>query len=472
MMKWGTQKQRLSRYRRYKGRNRGFVIPLVMGMGLLMLLVAVTMMLRSQTQVTTASAQKASERSIAIAETGLERVRDYLSRNRGLLNQNFDPSAATPLKWAGDSSSFLDQRFCNGSHPEYQEADAFNEPIEVEGGRYQVVSYLPTPSSEGCSATNRCLTIKGEALDGNEVRSATQIRAHVPVSRNVVPASTPPVLWAENYTWPGTGTQVLSTASHEIVEAKCGTIGSLVGSGNRIAAGTVISSPTRPLPPPLSLPSGAINLGSYSAPTNATTIFPRAADIALYPSGNGSVPNEYVYRAASITVTSTGAIVVPAGSKVTFFIDNNISTTVGTGSGNRRPKIGHDCTDANNDGISDGTTIINGCSPGDLKLIGMNTTSGTFAIANNNNSTPSTTTEAVIIAPNYTVTIGQASFTTRFKGVIWSRNINLSQGTTTIEPVNVPWSVLQPTVPPLSPPGSVLPLSMDSIRKLERVSVQ
>lgn len=448
-----------SRSRRFRSRQRGFVLPLVMGMGLLMLLVAVTMTFRSQTQNTTAAAQKASERSIAIAEVGVSRMQDFFSRNRGLLRQNFP--------WAGASGRPLDNLGCTSANATYTEANSLNGAVGVDGGQFQLVSYAAPTSVPGTGT----LVLRGDATVGGEVKSQTQLQVKIPISRAVVPAANPPELWAENFTFPASGTQITSNASHQIVEAKCGTLSSLVGAGNRIAAGQVTSSPTRPLPPPLNLPSGTIDLGSYTAPANATTIFPRAADVALHPSGNGSVPNEYVYRAASITVTSTGAIVVPAGSKVTFYVNNNITTTVGTGTGNRRPKIGHDCTDSNSDGISDGATIVSGCSAGDLKIIGMNATAGTFTIANNNNTTPTTTTEAVIIAPNYTVNVGQSSFTTRFKGMIWARTIDTTQGTTTVEPASVAWTTLQPTLPPINPPGSVLPLSMDSFSNWERVNV-
>lgn len=458
--------------RRFWFRQRGFVLPLVMGMGLLMLLVAVTMTFRSQTQNTTASAQKASERSIAVAEVGLARMQDFFSRNRGLLRQTFDSTVSTPVLWAGASGRFLDNLGCTSSNATYSEAQAFNNPVSVDGGQFQLVSYTAPGTVPGTGT----LTLRGDATVGGEVKSQTQLRVRIPVSRAVVPAANPPELWAENFTFPASGTQITSNASHQIIEAKCGTLSSLVGAGNRIAAGQVVSSPTRTLPPPLTLgspiPPNIIDLGSYTAPASATTIFPRAVDVALYPSGNGSVPNEYVYRAASITINATGSIVIPAGKKVTFYISNSFTSTAPASASDRRAKLGHDCTDSNEDGISDGTSIINGCLPSDVKIFGMNTgTTQSITIANNNNVTPTTTTEAVIIAPNYAVNIGQTSHTTRFKGMIWARNINLSLGTPIVEPASVAWTTLQPTLPPISPPGSVLPLSMDSFSNWERVNI-
>lgn len=65
---------------RRRSNEQGFAIPIAVGMGLVMLLVGVTMIIRSQGDQVTASAQKATAQSLAIAEGGLSRTLDTLNK--------------------------------------------------------------------------------------------------------------------------------------------------------------------------------------------------------------------------------------------------------------------------------------------------------------------------------------------------------------------------------------------------------
>lgn len=454
-------------YRFLLRRQAGFTLPLVVGMGLVMMLIGVTMMLRSQTQNTTASAQRASEQSVAIAEIGVTRLQDFFSRHRGLLRENFDPYNTNPAnrKYWAENSGVLDEIGCTSPHPAYTEAAAFNNPVPVEGGQFRVIRYQAPSTIPGTGT----LTLDGEALMGSEVRSRTRLELGIPVSRSIVPSMATPELWAQDYTFPGAGTQVLSTATTQIVEAKCGNLGTLVGGA--IAAGQVTSSPTLSLPSPLASPIPAgdpYDLGLINTASGVTTILPRPTDT---PNGlNG----EYVYRGAiTLTTTGTSRVIVKPGEQVTLYLSGNLRTLLSAGGGSTtRVKIGHDCTDTDDppNGMSNGSTVVTGCSPSNFRIIGTSATTE-ISFASRHTAGAPTTTEAVIIAPNALVRIGQANYTTQFKGMIWAREINLSQGTTTVEPVPVGWTTLQPTLPPLNPPGSVLTLGMDSISNWERKAV-
>ncbi|WP_277867450.1 hypothetical protein [Candidatus Synechococcus calcipolaris] len=443
--------------------DQGFTLPLVVGMGLVMMLIGVTMMLRSQTQTTTASAQRASEQSVAIAEVGLTRIQDFFTRNRAFLREDIHPEGS--VYWAGESGAYLDDLGCNNSHPTYVEAEAFNESVPAQGGQFRIIRYQAPGSIPGTGT----LTLQGETLMGNQVRSSTRLELGIPVSRSIVPSMATPELWAQDYTFPGAGTQVLSTASTQIVEAKCGNLGTLVGGA--IADGQVTSNPALSLPSPLASPIPAgdpYDLGLINTASGVTTILPRPADT---PNGlNG----EYIYRGRiTLTTTGTSRVIVKPGERVTLYLSGDLRTALSAGgSSTTRVKIGHDCTDTSDppDGMSNGATVVTGCSPSNFKIIGTSATNE-ISFASRHTAGLPTTTEAVIIAPNALVRLGQANYTTRFKGMIWAREIDLSQGTTTVEPVPVAWTTLQPTLPPLNPPGSVLPLGMDSISKWERKAV-
>uniref|UniRef100_B8HSW5 Type 4 fimbrial biogenesis protein PilX N-terminal domain-containing protein n=1 Tax=Cyanothece sp. (strain PCC 7425 / ATCC 29141) TaxID=395961 RepID=B8HSW5_CYAP4 len=448
------RRQRYSRLHRFS-RNQGFTLPLIMGLGLLMVMIAVTLLLRTQTQQATSSSQKASEQSIAVAEIGLTRIQEFLSLNRVLTNQ--DNITAT-TSW----SSYLQGLGCSSSNlatPYLPDAT-----VNTAGGQFKVVTYTK-PSSIPGSGT---LFIDGVALQGTETRSTTRLRTRITVSRNIRPATNPPELWAQDFTFPASGTQINGTSTTQIVEAKCGTIASLVGTGNRISAGNAVSDPMRALPNSLTTPSTFYDLGAVNA---GVTILPRAGDTVNGPNG------EYVYRASSVNLPagSTQLIVTP-GMKVNLYLSGNLLGALSAGGASTtRVKIGHDCTDTDStpDGMSNGSTIVAGCTASNFKIFGISTaTSPTISFASRHTAglpvTGQTTTEAVIIAPNYTVTVGQNLYTTQFKGIIWAREINLSQGTTTVTPVPATWDELQQPVIPLSPPGSLYPLSISGISAWER----
>lgn len=78
-------------------RDRGFAMPLALGMGLVMLLVAATMIVRSQGDRITANAQTQTAQSLAAAEAGISRTLSILNQpgNDFLLSLTYDPSGIT-----------------------------------------------------------------------------------------------------------------------------------------------------------------------------------------------------------------------------------------------------------------------------------------------------------------------------------------------------------------------------------------
>lgn len=72
--------QKLKAAIRDRSSEQGFALPLAVGMGMIMILVGMTMVMRSQGDQITASAQKATARSLGTAETGVTRVQSLLSK--------------------------------------------------------------------------------------------------------------------------------------------------------------------------------------------------------------------------------------------------------------------------------------------------------------------------------------------------------------------------------------------------------
>ncbi|MDR5639969.1 hypothetical protein QYC27_11150 [Thermosynechococcus sp. PP45] len=97
----------------YRRRQRGFTLPLVLGMGLIMIVVALTLLSRSQLDVTTASLQKQTQQAFAVAEGGMARTLGLLNGNYQILlrrtynpanNTNFNPARPYLISRAADAT--------------------------------------------------------------------------------------------------------------------------------------------------------------------------------------------------------------------------------------------------------------------------------------------------------------------------------------------------------------------------------
>lgn len=128
--------------------EHGFAIPIAVGMGLVMILIGATMIVRSQGNEVTASAQKATAGSLGIAETGTTRVQSLLNRYRTLANITLTNIATTPpsssWKQAYDTSPVC------GAGGGTTEVSGYrlNEWIGLtSGGQFRVTNYTYKPSS-------------------------------------------------------------------------------------------------------------------------------------------------------------------------------------------------------------------------------------------------------------------------------------------------------------------------------------
>lgn len=80
----------------YRHRQQGFTLPLVLGMGLIMIVVALTLLSRSQLDVSTASLQKQTQQAFAVAEGGMARTLGLLNGNyQILLRRTYNPATNT-----------------------------------------------------------------------------------------------------------------------------------------------------------------------------------------------------------------------------------------------------------------------------------------------------------------------------------------------------------------------------------------
>jgi hypothetical protein len=74
----------------FTGEN-GFALHVVIGMGLIMTLIGMTMIMRSQGDQVTALAQKGTAQSLSISEVGVTRVQSLLLKFPKLAQEEYDP---------------------------------------------------------------------------------------------------------------------------------------------------------------------------------------------------------------------------------------------------------------------------------------------------------------------------------------------------------------------------------------------
>ncbi|HEY9825337.1 MAG TPA: hypothetical protein V6D19_07810, partial [Stenomitos sp.] len=80
-----------------KRRDRGFILPIAIGLGLIILLIGVVVVLRSQTDRNMATLQSSTASSLTAAETGISRLQTLLGKYRAISTY---PACVT---WAGNT---------------------------------------------------------------------------------------------------------------------------------------------------------------------------------------------------------------------------------------------------------------------------------------------------------------------------------------------------------------------------------
>ncbi len=143
-----------------QAKEDGFVLPLVFGIGLFMLIVGATMIFRSQDDQTTAIAQRETSSGLAAAETGINRVYNFLTANR-VFSQYPSDDSLTSYSWqngqtwetlvlnASANPVIVDQCLTETAIDEsIDELERYIDDVWVnvddnrpEEGQFQVVSY-------------------------------------------------------------------------------------------------------------------------------------------------------------------------------------------------------------------------------------------------------------------------------------------------------------------------------------------
>jgi hypothetical protein len=177
--------------------EEGFAIPIALGMGLIMILLATTAIVRSQNGQVVAINKKASAQSLVAAETGISRVQNFLNRNRPAIiaqacavpdaSIGDCPDTTPTVSWdvpstipnfCDTNSSTADTDFSTADtdltdNNNWQDVDT----SDASKGQFRIVSYTYTT---GAPASD--LIVEGRLNGGNSGEAKTRLQVQIPVS--------------------------------------------------------------------------------------------------------------------------------------------------------------------------------------------------------------------------------------------------------------------------------------------------
>jgi hypothetical protein len=314
--------------------DSGFALPIAVGVGLLLMIVGATMVLRSQQQQVTAIAQKQTAGSLSAAEVGISRIQDLLTRYRAASLYPSDASGSDP-SWQNasaipglstscpkDSPATPESKVAAAATKDWQDIDT-DDPAK---GQYRLVDYTYS-TSEGKGT----LKVQGRAGTVNGSLSAvTQLNVVIPV-QTVSPYV--PGLWVKDSV--NTGTIKAN------ILGPCPTTNPITPP----AEGFFIARSALEMPSPPPIPSSGVNdLGSDIA---AGITLPRTGDVSI-------AANTYQYVVESINNSFT----ITSGKKVELWVKGNITLQTDQ-------KILHPSC-----------ATVSGCSPFDAKIYGLSSSNG------------------------------------------------------------------------------------------------
>ncbi|MGF1604568.1 MAG: hypothetical protein ACFCU8_21680 [Thermosynechococcaceae cyanobacterium] len=289
----GIQPELSHKYQRRQC-EAGFALPVAIGLGLIMLLLGVTMIVRSQNDQVNASAQKATAESLAAAEVGVSKVQAFLNLYRVLATV---PNAGSP-SWAnragvdinnivnascnaGNVANDLSTLYPNGSGdwPNVDPNDAANPPAQ---GEFRTVGYtFDAASSRGT------LTVQGRVNAGQPGESVAQVQVEIPVQ----PISQAAALWVR---------------------------GSISGS-NPTINGTVITPCLAPIP------SAANNIRTNQVMPAVPTAPSAAPADFTQPLGDSNPDDDVItqYSTTSAALSAGKPLKILSGSNVEIWVNDS-----------------------------------------------------------------------------------------------------------------------------------------------------
>lgn len=402
--------------------DQGFAIPIAVGMGLTMILIATTLIVRSQGDQVSASAQKATAQSLAVAEGGMTRTLFKLNQSSpnvsSLMKRTYDPIDSSTGKTflgldgkanSGDELTVAVNEWTAANMPpctttsDLLNGTIGNSPYKVLAYRYDAATKIGT------------LLVKGQISTGNS--SEARVQQTFTVSSKV--GSLVGVLGTDdidlgNNDIRGTNGNVACTNTTKcpVPSGSCSSLTNIstnsvardaIGAGPQADIGGKIflgplTTPSLPTMPTVwngsgTAPTTAFTISNSGSPfdyidNNTTLVFPRSSDFTSHVAGtpyNYSI-NNINANGFNITINtqmdSPGTPLAnrrnPTGDPVYFWVSGNI----------------------NMGGSSQLNHTTSSTNPTAFRIYGTSTTSQDFTVASG-----ASNVDAFIFAPNARVGI-------------------------------------------------------------------
>jgi Tfp pilus assembly protein PilX len=214
----------------HRSPEKGFALPIAMGVGLVIVLLGAVMMARSQTDRVTASTQKATTQGLSAAETGVARYQDLINKYRAIATYN---NTGT-ISWT-NASSIPNISSC-GSTTEASTVSAqatanWQDLGGSDNGQYRLISYTYTPNSGVAANTapgTGTLIVEGRvnqtgsgSTATQDVRTATsRIQVTIPISQSSSSLAETG-LWATDFNFSGNNAR----ANANVLDSSCSGVG-------------------------------------------------------------------------------------------------------------------------------------------------------------------------------------------------------------------------------------------------------
>ncbi|MFM8296183.1 MAG: hypothetical protein ACKN9E_16775 [Microcystaceae cyanobacterium] len=408
----------------------GFVLPVVIMVGLVLLVIGAAILARSQRDQQNSQSQTVTAAGLSIAEAGATRIQDLLNRYRYLAlfpdcvarnsdGQCADPTVTTspkPQSWANVSQVNI-LGMCNTTTSTTEvTAIATNQnwiPVNSSNpnqGEYRLIRYQFGPTI-GQGPGTGILTVEGRVNGSQSAnQGGTQLQLTIPIESQVLTQGVPGV-WI---TLGGTGN---NTIQGDVLLGDCNTAPTSISvTGTDPLTGKPYSAkytsmvfpplPPQPSPPPNTLtdPGGTITL------PRSGDVFTSSKTVTL-SNGKTKTIEGYEYLVNTIDFKSgTNLITITPGQKVIFYLQGDINV-------NANSDIVHTCVGNSS------------CKPTDFQIFGYGQATTTPAKRPEICLSGNNMLEAFVHAPEYTVGIGgTGGGAGGIKGTIWAYNWSNSGG--------------------------------------------
>lgn len=453
--------------------EQGFAMPIAIGMGLIMILIGATMIVRSNADQTTALAQKATNQGLSAAETGVTRYQSLINNNRiiatykdcqGTRNASgVCPDTGTIKSWA-NATKIPGITSCSGSgatpvidNSTIAWRDVSTEDLNGNGtldtgedingngaldsepslGQYRLVSYVyPAPGTTGtigvAPGTGQ-LTVEGRVNQSGTGSTATtsvgtattRLQINIPVQQGDINTLPVPGAWfkeggmedaqtgkAEKFV---KGNILLS----DCVQRDTNTYQDMTGNPPVPYTDPTTGQPYKTttalidfpdIPTKPTIPTSN-QLGTINSNSKITL-----PDLTTIPKDTQTTVDGITAYRYSITAISKGNIVITPGEKVIFYLDGNIDKGV---------DIQHDCSS------------VSGCNPTDFQVYGY-APNGEMCLNGNN------AFQGFIFAPTYSAGVTGSG---NIEGSVWAKDFGKikncgSNNPTTVVTQNANWNTL------------------------------